>query len=365
MPDLIFTAAEEVGDGNVPRSVLVKMDGLSGKLSEFYVHDYRESGLYALRWSPGGDLLAIAIESPSQPADDMPYWWVEAALCILSRSGALQMCMNAPLAPQSYMWDGNISSTAFPMSWSDDGKVVYFLTSTLDAPFTLALVEADVASGQTLRTLYQYEPTAEETPWMAWSSDREALLVGLEMPTAATTSLIHLDSDVRLEMGDIVGIDSYICREFSPQGALFAAIARDGSTILVRQDGQIAHVIPPITGAVFASFSCPAWWSDEQTVYLHGRRTDTSREAIARYSLAQRALIDIIYSFPSDSGAYSGPLAVSPDGQFVAFESFDNPIMPGAPVVEVVSKERSARRLLGPYVYTYSPLWEPEQVPQN
>ena len=157
--DLLFTASLTAGPGDFPRDVIVRVDAETLEVSPFYVDD-EAFEILPLGWSPQGDLLAIY---RMMPPLDKAYTLFPRQLCILSRDGVLQRCMNdsSPMhwgrQPQTGMEYWNFF---FPITWGVNGQTVYFSTEYPNEKSAFGygqrLVEASVITGETLRVIYDY-----------------------------------------------------------------------------------------------------------------------------------------------------------------------------------------------------------------
>ena len=153
--DIVFIGCKE-RDCLSNRLVYVPADTLEPV--EIYT-DEAGGALRAISWSPQGDKLAVWHAYRDEDTLDF-----SMKTCIITITGESQICFeDTPNADPQYV--------VYPVTWSDDGEQVYLVVEDDDG---VSLVERDVATGETLRTLYQSRQRRPEQIFhanMIWSPD--------------------------------------------------------------------------------------------------------------------------------------------------------------------------------------------------
>lgn len=334
--------------------VLVSADTLEPM--EFYT-DEAAYAVRAISWSPQGDRLAV-------------WAWYDAGnfvttttLCIITMADEYQICFeDAPdlALPQQ---------PAYPVTWSKDGQKIYLVAGEGER---LSLVERDVVSGTTLRTLYQYRAANRyyEPTTLAWTPDLRYIVtnIGDSYPQESGT-LINLETGEKQDLSKIVvpwsgGIPQdapphagYVCGAFSPQGTYLTAIDysdwQHGDRVIVfDMDLQIIASITEFNEpkSPMSLDNCPVWSTSEDHLYIYARSEADQSRHIFVYSMTNRQIVS-----HRQSDIYP-PLFPSPDETHIAFTGFTDGYQ-----VNILYPDGQIRQVSDQFDYSDYPLWRPSQ----
>jgi WD40 repeat protein len=374
--DLIFTAAVHSQSGNDDSIMLVRLDAKTLTMTPFYVdtNPTKVTG-WPLVWSPDGSSLAIFRSEHVRPEDPSEDGYL-GQICILARTGKRTVCTEDPPV---YQFNGKLTENQLStVSWSADSKRVYFVSKAGDK---VRLLEADATTGKRLNVLYEYAAislTSGGTGYwnfLSWTPDLEYVAVGLGddlKPAGLRQQLLHNRnnrSQVNLTSMFSTFVYSYLCLDFSPKGSYLVIEGRgnqdDELLYVLDKQGNVLHTIGPSSGYGRLSVTCPTWQEDE-SAFVSVAASDQALSSILRYSLVDQKL-SVAYRLPeglpleSSQGRVIPPLALSPDGRFIAAHGIDNPNPGGNRQVVVIYPDGHARAFLGDYFYTENPVWMPPQ----
>ncbi len=372
--DLIFSTAQP--NPNQPpqtHNILARLDAETGAISPFYT-DQSAVYLKALSWSPAGNRLVFL----RAEYDGRHYAY---QLCLLDQSGAAQGCFDD--APVGYFSVYNPN----PVTWSPVGDRLYFVSGD---ETTRRLVEADVATHKTLRIIYEYpvpDNQMNNPPTLAWTNDLADLTIGAGDPTRVQQGLpvllVDLNTQQTVDLAHIPGATGtspfVVCPFFSPKGTYLTAFNFDvpetpsqPQFLILNQQGAIVSTITPSAPLNVLPMSCATWQADEQAFYfpLSQGTQSASTLRILKYSLDSQQ-----FSTAFDSGQLTdlaeaslvSPLALSPDGQFLVFDSPYDPAINDGTQVTVIALAQTAptlRRYSAPYRFSSDPLWSPLSAKQ-
>ncbi len=367
--DLIFSTGQLNARG-VPAShnVLARLDPRTGQVVSFYT-DPTAIYLKAMSWSPQGDVLAF-----------LRFQWdgrsYSAQLCLLKRSGVLQGCFEDRPVNALGVYDENM------ITWSADGTRLYFVSGD---DISRRLLEAEVKTGKTLRTLYKYDLQENETdnpPILAWTSDLRYLTIGAGDHTRVQQGLpvllIDLTANQKIDLSHIPGTQGknlfVVCPFFSPQATYLTANNYDvpeapitPQFLLLDNRGALISDIKAAAPADALPQGCPAWQKDEKALYFSASQgtEQASTLRILKYSLESKQ-----FSTTFSSGAFSqfdavtvtSNISLSPDEKFLAF---DSPFDPGVNLgtqVTLISLAGTLQRYSAPFPFSSDPLWIPAVV---
>ncbi len=229
---LLFTTGEFTAGEVFKRNMLVLQQADTLETALFY-QDKDAELVRALSWSPTGELLAIY---RVLPADDGNKTSMPRQLCLLDRTGKLKRCFDE--TPPRYTSYPDEPETHYPISWSADGSRIYFLSEHVLGTNHVVrrIVEADVSTGQTLRTLYEQEANAATHTLPApvsWAAPLQTVVVGVSVQwdewRGYGQSIYLLDlnfGQVRLELPEVMPPETtleYVCPQLSPHGDYLVA----------------------------------------------------------------------------------------------------------------------------------------------
>lgn len=365
--DLIFSTAQiKPNEPPQTHNILARLDAATSEVSPFYT-DASAVYLKALAWSPDGKLLAflqVTFDGRNYPTQ----------LCLLDQSGAAQGCFDE--APIGYFSVYNPNT----ITWSPAGDRLYFVSGDASAR---RLVEADVATHKTLRTIYEYPvPDNQMTnpPTLAWTDDLAYLTIGAGDPTRVQQGmpvlLVDLSTQKTVDLAHISGATGgspfVVCPFFSPQGTYLTAHNFDvpetpsqPQFLILNQQGAIVSTITPTEPLNVLPRSCPAWQQDERAFYFPLTQGDAqaSNLRILKYSLDTSQFSTVYNSGQLTNLAeatVNSRLALSPDEQFLVFDSPYDPTISDGTQVTVISLGQSTptlRRYSAPFRFSSDPLW--------
>jgi hypothetical protein len=371
--DLIFTVPEspDLFWAHQPHNRLVRLDAQTLEISPFYTDDVAVE-IRALDWSPQGDQLVIyrryAPLSTSKYAS--PH-----ELCILDAGGSLLRCIQ----DRPSMFLDEVKD--YHVSWSADGQTIAFVADReIEGDnHELVLVEVDVNTGETLRTLYSTSYIwRKETPKrLAWTPALDVVLVGVKIPSDGRSPLL-----VDLQTGAETSIDTfvpehqhlgYVCPQFSPNGTYFSAyldydldeynpwgldfgaLHHISQLVIMDRGGSIKATLGEPNGTDMLQFvDCPVWPPDEQSFYARGGQLNGEGTFIFQYFLTTQQLVQrqSISSF-----VVSQPV-LSPDNQTLAFDAYLS-LNSGAELVVYVLFPDGTTRWFWEHDYSAYPAWVP------
>jgi hypothetical protein len=346
------------------RNALAWLDGATMTASVWYtvpeIFDVR-----ALEWSPDGNMLAIYQQKAvsDNPDENM------AEICLLNRSGQIMECMDerpAPVYTSPYYID-----TA-TITWSPDSTRLYFMVYT-DLPDVVntmqeyRLVEADAVTGQTLRTVYQYQLTIEDLP----EYEVQHLLLSPGLTHVFVNAGIAIDGGrhllVNLYTGQNWSLEQIDLPEnwtrrmtygiepcFSPDGRSLALsvnvmdearqVAVERRIIIFSVDGRQKYVSPVDVKGWFLD-----WSADNRSVIL----IDENGQ-IYRYDFIDNTLIRLA----KYNDAFLNPFiraSISPNNLFfVQDDSLENE------QIRVFDLDGQIYDIKEPFLYAMLPLWIPD-----
>jgi len=367
--DLIFSTGQLNARG-VPAShnILARLDPRTGQVVSFYT-DPMAIYLKAMSWSPQGDLLAF-----------LQFKWdgrnYAVQLCLLTRSAVLQGCFQGKPVNVLGVYNENM------ISWSADGTRLYFVSGD---DTSRRLLEAEVRTGKTLRTVYKYDLQDNETdypPILAWTSDLRYLTIGAGDHTRVQQGLpvllIDLKANRKIDLSHIPGAEGsslfVVCPFFSPQGTYLTAYNFDvpeapitPQFLLLNNLGTLISDIKAAAPADVLPQGCPAWQKNEKAFYFNVSQgtAQASTLRILKYSLESRQFFTTFSSAEFsqfDAITVISNISLSPDEKFLAF---DSPFDPGVNLgtqVTVISLAGSLQRYSAPFPFSSDPLWIPDVI---
>jgi hypothetical protein len=325
-----------------------------------------------ISWSPDGHYLAYL------RLDD---WDV----CILTRAGVVQTCfVDKTSEGRGFDPEGK----DYMVTWSEDEQKVYLVT---DNGNIRSLIEADVTTGQTLRTLYQYDTQGEWPPRLYWTPALDYIAVFnetgriygagfLESVFANDVTVIRLATNETFTMP--TELPELGTLSFCPQSSPLGHYLITRGYIENEQPGYaifdpVGNLISALPYSRFQSYSlewvyCPTWQADEQAFYFLGGSMGNAQSdytaSIFKYSIADDTLTLYAPIEPPEalhdtgSGGYPiPPLVVSPEGTHIAIEFTGQPLAPGEPLQEmgVLFPSGELIRFNDPFLRSLNPLWIP------
>jgi hypothetical protein len=370
--DLLFSTGT-AADDYLFFHAFARVDADTLKTDYFYIDDTaRATYMRPVSWSPSGQYLAFLT---------LADW----SVCVLTRSGALQGCFQDKVS----RWERFRSQgKTYTLTWSEDEQKAYFVA---DNGHTRRLIEADVATGQTQRTLYQVDTQGEFPPMIYWTPDLNYaatynegdLVYGAgfrEEVRVEHVTTINLRTqevfDMPAELPDLGTL--VFCDRFSPLGHYLTA-----QTYMDPQHPGFAvfdpqgNVISTISAARLGEFNltwvyCPTWQADEQAFYFLAGSYDSAQSSytasIIRYSLLEDTLLLYAQIEPPPanheigSGGYPvSPLVASPEGAYIAIQFGDMVLGPGELIYEVgvLFPTGELIRFNDSFLRGLNPLWIP------
>lgn len=356
--DLVFTGRESLP--GVP--TLALLDAATLKVTSLYT-DETARELRVMSWSPQGDLMAVL----HIDAEDNERGGFSAHLCTMTISGILQTCL-AGRFPDYYEEAPSMIDYNYTVSWSFDGKKIYYVTENEDRTMR-QLIEADVATGEILRTIYETARVNEEyiPTLLAWDPELHFVAVGIGL-SGRSGVLINLETGEQQNLTEIVpswpysaGSDrpdgfGFVCDRFSPQGTYLSAVNEDdGQLIVFDTTLHINHIIEGFdiedsTYVIDSIIYCPTWTEDETAVYF-AVRDMYNFTSVFTYSLQSGQLTKLYQG----EGIFYPPLEFSPDGSYFAFDL----LLPAFGRIHVVYPDGEIRLFGEPFQYAQYPVWRP------
>ena len=348
--DIVFTSVDE---SQATFSRLIRIDATTLEPSIFYQDD-TAAYLQLAGWSPSGQYLAV-LRRPKRDYDVMD-------ICFLRQDGTLETCFNSVF---SYLLLGHyrIFADFYSITWSDDEQWAYFIQNQ-NPDCRLEVVEADMETGSTHRTLYELAVGCTHTAptlYLSPSQGYLALYSGQDLITTeyvftvyarevmtvdlSTGNHYNLSAQMPSERGPMV-----FCPGWSPQGRFLSARfytepERPGlyetfpyrpEMVLVNPTGQIVHTLAAdrLAEQGIDFVHCPAWDAPETGFYFLAGVYDeewtwVQSVSIYHYALATDELVEVkrLQTFRQLGEDYRfrtedfpiGPLRVSPGGTHIAF----------------------------------------------
>lgn len=351
--DLVYVAVEhgeKIGDFT---EMILLVDANTLEATPIYQGEPTHE-LKPLAWSPDGNLLAIADIQPDL-ASDGEYNARVVKLCMASLLGSPIRCFQDHLS-HYYNTSPQTSLEQLCVSWSPDGNKIYFVT---EDKTTKRLLEADVATGETIRTLYETASDIDNIPAiLAWSPLLDYVADGTGL-MERTGRLVNLNTGETYGFTDLVtpygyGLRSempqgsgYVCTGFSPLGTYLVAIDEVAEQVLITDtELNVLYRIDDLGVKGSTRLLCPVWSLDEQALYIHAANSDTGQISLFMYSLSERKL-----ELHSQDTVYY-PFTLSPDKTYFAFK---NHIW-----VDVISPDGAIIRFGTPQQPAIYPLWRPK-----
>jgi hypothetical protein len=353
--DLVFTGKESLP--GVP--TLALLDATTLEVTPIYT-DETVRELRVMSWSPQGDLMAVL----SIDAEDNERGGFSAHLCTVTVSGMLQTCF-AGRFPDYYGEAPSMIDYNYTVSWSSDGKKIYYVTENEHRTMR-QLVEADTATGEILRTIYETPRVNEEhiPTLLAWEPELHFVAAGIGLSERSGV-LTNLETGEQQDLAQIVapwpysaGSDSpdgfgFVCDRFSPQGTYLSAVNKDdGQLIIFDTTLHIDHIIDGfgIEDSTDGIIYCPAWTEDETAVYFAVRDLPDFT-SVFTYSLQSGQLTEL----HQGEGIFYPPLEFSPDRSYFAFDL----LLPAFGRIHVVYPDGEIRLFGEPFQYAQYPVWRP------
>ncbi len=271
-------------------------------------------------------------------------------------------------------------STTTRITWSADGSQLYFVGGNSTAR---RLLEADAQTLQTERIVYEYALPASELdhpPVLAWTDDLADLTLGLGDQTRVQqgmpAQLVDLNAGTTVDLTHIPGAQGsslfVVCPYFSPQGTYLTAYNFDvpetpsqPQLLILDTQGAIVSTVEPSPPLNALPTGCPAWQADETAFYFpvtQGTQQSSSLN-IVKYALDDGQFSTAFGSGQLDDLAEAtviSRLTLSPDQQFLAFDSpFDPALNPGTQVtvIALTASMPTLQRYSAPYQFSADPLW--------
>ncbi len=370
--DLLFLV--DVGDKTYAFfHTLVRVDHSTLQVSPFYI-DVSFS-IRPLSWSPQGRFLAILRRRNAEQLE----------ICILDRDGHLQSCFEDTIS----MYAFQDVREHYTVTWSTDEQRAYFI---VEHDRILSLIEGDVSTGRTPRTIYQTaQPYHEVPPHIQWTPtlDRVAINQGRQPYDSDYSELIRIRrvTLIDLQTGEEIDLNTHIpelgylsfCEGFSPSGNyLVARVYIDeylpdfaaanpllSALVVVDKRGQVVYTIDhgQLSQYGLDWAHCPAWQAQEEALYFLAGPIDkddptfAGKTSIFKYTLSTGGLTEYKHIGPeAGRGSPEGPLVPSPDGTAIAFVFGDAGVMSEVaallPTGEII-------RFNEPYSRGMYPLWIP------
>lgn len=367
--DLIFSTGQ-VNTNGLPQAhnILARLDARTGQVSNFYMNP-SASFLKAIAWSPDGDSLAFI----QAYFDGKNY---SSQLCLLNPVGALQGCFED--APIGYFPVYNPNG----ITWSTNGDRLYYIGGS---DKVRRLLEADVRTFKTLRSIYEYpvpEGQQDNPPVLAWSNDLSYLTIGAGDNTRVQQGLPVLLIDIKtnqtIDLARIPGTEGtsafVVCPYFSPSGTFLTAHNFDvpetpaqPQFLVLNKQGAIVFTLKPTAPLNAFPTSCPVWQADEKAFYFPFSQgtQQSSTLHILKYSLGSKQITESFTSGQLNNLAEAtiiSRITLSPDERFLVFVSPFASDMNIGTQVTVISLTGMLQRYSTPFRFSSDPLWSPAPV---
>jgi hypothetical protein len=271
-------------------------------------------------WSPDGRLLAVfSYSSGLNPNVEGTQYVDKTQMCLLDRSGTVARCM----AEAPPLW------IRFRATWSADSQKLYYLAGFESDTDVTRLVEADVNTGETLRTIYSYTRDTEKTPIdaslmaMIWSSSLDTIGInfthyqshledGLQIidlnsdqPTLLSAQLLNMEDSPFLN-----------CSVLFPDEKIFALL-NSKSLAIFDTTGHLLGAVQPSDlyptkeWFSFGDVSCPTMLPSGEDLLFYADST------MYRYNFQNQLLEPLFEVQFRWQGFYFRDLALSPDQKHI------------------------------------------------
>jgi hypothetical protein len=257
-------------------------------------------------WSPDGKLLAVF----SYYAGIDPY--IDGTqMCLVDRRGRVVQCMIEP--PPQFV--------NFQATWSADSQKLYYLAGREFETDTTRLVEADVNTGEILRTLYSY--TRDDTfdysiKYVIWSSSLDTLGINFiqwQSTLEEGLRLIDLNSGqetfLSAQLLNRENQESLDCSIVFPDEKIFALLNYDSLSVFDTTGHllgaiKVSDLYPIQERFTNGQVSCPTMLpsGEDLLFYAHPR--------MYRYNIKNQ-LIEPLFELPSEWRIHFLELKLSPD----------------------------------------------------
>ncbi len=380
--DMVFEARLIPNLGHY--SFLAHIDSQTQQAVPFYIQPNRN--VEPLAWSPSGNQLAVA-----RYGNDLGPL---VQICILTRQAQLRVCMEEEPNNQLVFYSPDDSATyLYNVTWSADEQKLYFISETNNV---FRLIESSTDTGETIRTIVSGQDTVQDFTTYSWTTQLDYLIIGAgdraRINHAGTVSLIKLlsqNSPATPMVNELVQIISppktsnrfsnragyTVPCPFSPKTNIIPVyevsppgISSAQFTLLDKTAKQIQGQIQ-LNSTTHIPQSCPSWQVDEKVLYFPysifdpqtGEPTST---VIEKYTPATNQVVD--YYSKKDLPALASPLSVSPNGDYLAYDTYYNPgykptgdMFSVAPRIAVIGSNGTLFYYGPPYMSAGSPIWIP------
>jgi Tol biopolymer transport system component len=377
--DLLYVTLGDLEGTDYQRpNTLMRLNAETLTSSVFYYDPSVWIQLIPVAWSPNGMYLAVIRDSGGDALD----------LCLVTYKSIQTRCFEKVINRDKYGYRMQ-NHQPYWVTWSGDGQSIYFYQDEGD---TIRLVEADIASSDVVRTVYeQTKPYPQNMAAFYWpqslsyimvSSFREAYVrdesrgilrgnviydvevisSGEDGTYGSTTALTPLfDNRTRF------------CPGLSPDGTRFIALHySDSGYPEIWFLNSTGNIVESIFADYFEAhdiwdFECPTWQPDAQAIYFLGRtvlrdsmRTQVVNASFYRYVLGTEEPVKTTSydAFHLEGSLFVGDeLTITPDGSAVAF----NYTLQGTPLaIGIATTNREVLRLAETRPYGVRLLWFPE-----
>jgi hypothetical protein len=315
------------------RTSLMRIDAETLEVSSFSPDD----GTYIVQplgWSPNGSLLAVLRH------ENGTFFDIPPQLCLFTRDGELLVCTvdRPPLYP------GVASGGLYRITWSEDSRYIYFLSDNYTSPTqgTRRIVEVDVATGETQRTVFEV-PFEYEAPVVSWTSDLSIVVVGAGnyQQYQGPKRIINLETGVEIDPNTLVpeGMKLYeICPEFSPFDTYMSVVAvKDIVDPLTEPYEYALYVLDTNGTGIFTmdkesdydairGVGCPTWQADDRAIFFsasteHAKRLPigTPLPRIFEYNFESRQL-EVYFEYHLLASGFNS-LLPSADGNYLVLST--------------------------------------------
>ncbi|HML23487.1 MAG TPA: hypothetical protein PKD09_17660 [Aggregatilinea sp.] len=275
--DLLFGAWDT---NEPPAPMLIRIDAQT-LAQEIFYQDDEATGLIPLSASPSGRYVALLRLQTHNAVD----------LCIIGRDGTLIRCFDDFAWTAHWYYD--LYTKFYALTWSKDEEAVYFTQESFSETeeTTLRLVEADIASGKILRTIYDYSaPNDGYRSTLYWDShlryvERYTNATDTMTTGSHTVEIIDLASGSEYFLTEHIIPPSYetqFCPGFSPKGSYLLArtyrpYGEASSTLhsmmITDPTGQPIQALSQDQLSQWDiqwSYECPVWQADESAFFFLG-----------------------------------------------------------------------------------------------
>ncbi|HML23381.1 MAG TPA: hypothetical protein PKD09_17125 [Aggregatilinea sp.] len=337
--DLLYVTLGDVEGADYQRpNTLMRLDAETLTPSVFYYDASVEMALIPVSWSPSGTYLTVIRDNGDEVID----------LCLITYGGIRYRCFEKVINREKY---GNRTMDHQPywVTWSEDEQSIYFYQDEGD---TIRLVEANIASGDVVRTVYeQTKPYPQNMASFYWPqslsyimaiSFREA--VGLEVTgdflvgnEIYDVEVVSPDADgsfsMATEITPLFDNRTRFCPGLSPDETRFVALHYSDNgypeILFLAATGETVESVPAsyFQAQGIRAFKCPTWEPDSDAVYFLGRSPifpsgSLAKASLYRYELGGEEPVPYVTyeAFGLEGDLYLGDYLVpTPDGATVAF----------------------------------------------